>query len=257
MLTVKVLNCLSDNYTYLLYCQESGATAALDPGAAKPILAELDKDKKQLDKILITHPHFDHIGGIGELKKYFPKVEVVGFTKSAEQIPEQNILVKEGSQLKLGNSCFDILECPGHTQYCINYYEAKQQLLFSGDSLFLAGCGRLLGGDANQLYQSLAKIKNLPTDTKIYFGHNYSLKNLEFALSLEPDNPELQNRYTEIRESKTNFNSPTTLKEELATNPFLRLSSETILKSVMQKANSTITDSIDLFTKIRQLKDSF
>lgn len=254
MLEVKVIPCLSDNYTYLVRCEETKKTAAIDPGEAQPILNELKQTNWELNQILITHNHHDHIGGVVELFKNFPKIEIIG---AKAQAPNQTQFVIEGDKVLVGTSFFEVISCAGHTSKCINYYDAKNLILFSGDTLFLAGCGRLLGGTAEQLYTSFNKIKQLPTATKIYFGHNYSLKNLEFALSVEPNNSLAKKRYLLIKQNKEKFTAPTTIDAELSTNPFLRLDSKEIIQSVSDKTNSKINNALDLFTKLRQLKDSF
>ena len=249
----------NDNYAYLLNCPKTGETALIDAGEKKPILDALQKKNVDLKKILCTHHHFDHIAAIPKIKADYPNLEVFAHKNTRGKIPEAKHFLEEGGSVEIGKTTLEVLESFGHTQSCISYYSKQENILFSGDCLFLAGCGRLLEGTAEQLYNSLDKVKALPPQTKVYFGHNYNLNNLKFALSVEPKNQKLVARYDAENKKQKNISAccQTTIQKELETNPFLRLNSKEISNSIAEKIGRKAENTLDLFTQLRYLKDKF
>jgi hydroxyacylglutathione hydrolase len=252
MLSITPIPFAKDNYAYLL--QNSGEVAILDAGDTEPIFYALQEQKQQVNMILSTHHHYDHIAGCKYFKKKFPSLQIYGHKNAKGKIPEQTHYLQEKDEIQIGGCSLQVLETFGHTQSCISFYEPKEKILFSGDCLFLAGCGRIFEGSIEQMYYSFEKIKKLDKNTKIYFGHNYSINNLNFALSLEPNNSFLQERIKIEQEKK--ISASTSLEAELASNPFLRLHSPEIQNSVKKKVGG-FDNELDLFRKIRYLKDNF
>ena len=229
-----------DNYIYLLHEQQFNKTAVIDPGEARTVNRFLKTKKLKLNCILSTHHHFDHTGGNLKLKEDWG-CKIYGYKADSQRIPGIDISLKEGDQVFVGSLCFEVLYVPGHTLGHIAFWNKKNQILFCGDTLFAMGCGRLFEGTPEQMFSSLNKIKKLPKKSLIYCAHEYSLNNAEFALRVEPSNPDLKKRFQEISALKKQKQAtvPFYLEEELATNPFLRA------KSVSE------------FARIRKLKDQF
>lgn len=254
MIQIQQIPVLQDNYIYLIHEIESGETAVVDPALAKPVLAVLEKNNWQLTYILNTHHHADHIGGNRDLKAA-TQCKVIGSKADFKRIPVIDISLQDGETLTLGKHTLQIIECSGHTLGHIAFYLADAKALFCGDTLFSMGCGRLFEGSAEKMWQSLTKFTQLPLDTKIYCAHEYSLANAKFALSIEPNNAELIQtikHITELREDNRPT-VPTSLKQELATNPFLRVNSVEIRSSLHLK-NAT---ELEVFTELRKRKDQF
>lgn len=254
MLEIVQLPVLTDNYIYLVHDTVSGETAVVDPALAEPVLDALAERGWTLNYILNTHHHPDHIGGNLALKQS-TGCKVIGAEADRARIPGIDIGIDHGDSIRLGSETFDIIATPGHTHGHIVYYCAESQALFCGDTLFSMGCGRLFEGTAEQLWNSLQSIKALPESTRIYCAHEYTKANGNFALTIEPDNPALQRRLSEVTNlvAKKQPTIPTTLAQELATNPFLREQCE----RVQQAVNMLDQSPIAVFAKIRQLKDNF
>lgn len=255
MLTIDCLPVLNDNYIYLLRETISQQTAAVDPALAEPVLEALRRKGWRLDYIFNTHHHGDHVGGNLQLKQA-TGCKIVGAAADRARIPGIDIAVNEGDQIQLGSCNFEIINTPGHTLGHIVYYCADSQTLFCGDTLFSLGCGRLFEGTAEQMWQSLQKLKALPDDTRIYCAHEYTQANGRFALTLEADNPDLQRRMEEVASLRENNRPtlPSTIALEMATNPFLREHSPSLRKAVA--ANDADTPA-QVFAKARSLKDRF
>jgi hydroxyacylglutathione hydrolase len=254
MLEILQLPILQDNYVYLVHDAESGQTVAIDPGLAAPVLEALSQKKWQLDYIFNTHQHWDHVDGNLELKQQ-TGCTIIGGQGDAARIPGLDKEVGDGDLLMLGKHQINVMATPGHTLHHIAYYFSEQQWLFCGDTVFVMGCGRLFEGTAEQLWQSLQKIRALPTATLIYCTHEYTQKNGQFALAIEPDNAALQHKMHEVDKLRANKlpTVPSTLAEELATNPFFREDSLELQKNI----NMLGKPPIQVFAQIRRLKDKF
>ena len=210
-----------DNYIYVL--RNANKTAVVDPALSEPVNALLEKNKWNLDYILNTHHHPDHVGGNLALKKQW-NCRIIGFAEDAHRIPGIDCRLNEGEQWSFHPLIAEVLFLPGHTLGHIAYWFPQRKVLFCGDTLFGMGCGRLFEGTPEQMFQSLKKIKALPENTSIYSAHEYTEKNGRFALQEDPANAELKARMKKVQAARQKglATIPFTLKEELQTNPFLR-----------------------------------
>ena len=254
MSLIEIIPCLSDNYAYLIRDEKTNKNILVDAPEYGPIETYLDKKALSLDAILITHHHNDHIDGINYLKaKYSPKV--IGAKRDKHRLPPLDVEVEEGKELKVGSKTFEIYDVDGHTIGHIAYGLMEDKALFSGDSLMVMGCGRLFEGTPEDMWKSLKKLKQLPKDIMIYSGHEYTKSNIEFALSVDPQNEKLKARRIRTLDSITKGipTVPSTLEEELETNPFLRESEPSILDNI----DTVEPDPVSRFAKIRALKDNF
>ena len=254
MSSIEIIPCLSDNYAYIIRDEQTNKNILVDAPEHVSIERYLDDKDMSLDFILITHHHSDHIDGINHLKlKYSPRV--IGAKRDRHRLPQLDIEVEEGKQLTIGSKTFDIYDVDGHTMGHIAYSLLEDKALFTGDSLMVMGCGRLFEGSPEDMWKSLEKLKQLPEDFMIYSGHEYTKSNLEFAVTVDPQNEKLISRRTKELEllQKGLPTIPSTLREELDTNPFLRESDLSIIDH-LDMAN---LDPISRFAKIRALKDNF
>lgn len=243
-----------DNYIYILHCKETGITAAIDPTYAQPVLDAMTTYGWTLDYVLNTHHHWDHTDGNAELKER-TGCSIIGNARDAKRIPEIDQGVSEGDIIAVGNLQAQILDIPGHTLGHIAFYFAQHALLFSGDTLFSMGCGRMFEGTPEQMVNSFAKLTSLPDDTLICAAHEYSDSNAAFALTIEPNNPDLQQRANEVKilRNKAQSTVPTTIALEKLINPFLRTESIEIRNTLaMQSANN-----YEVFAELRKRKDNF
>ena len=237
---VKIVPCLNDNYSYLIFDKNKKNACVIDPSESKPIIEIIEKDKLNLKYILNTHHHYDHVGGNNELKKRYNS-KVVGFKDDKDRIPEIDILVENNQIWKEENFKAKIYHIPGHTTGHVAFHFFEEKKIFTGDTLFSLGCGRIFEGTYKQMFDSLNKIKKLPKDTEIYCGHEYTLNNSKFCIKHDSENLNLQKKIRNI-EIKLNNSLPTipsTLKEELDCNIFLR------------------AKDLKTFSKLRDLKDNF
>ena len=177
---VEIISCLKDNYSYLIIDDNNNSACVIDPSESKPIIDYLENKNIKLNYILNTHHHYDHIGGNKDLKKKYKSV-VVGFKEDSDRIPEIDILIDNNQIWEAENFEAKIIHVPGHTSGHICFHFFKEKLIFTGDTLFSLGCGRIFEGSYEQMFQSLNKIKVLPKETKIYCGHEYTLKNAKFC----------------------------------------------------------------------------
>jgi hydroxyacylglutathione hydrolase len=255
MLEIHQFLCLTDNFGVLVHDPVSGATASIDAPEAGPILKALAEKNWQLTDILVTHHHADHTQGIPELKSAFPNVRVVGPAKEAAQIGTLDELVKEGDIVRVGGHDAKVIEVPGHTLGHIAYWFDKDSVLFSGDTLFALGCGRCFEAPSEVLYRSMMKLGTLPAATQIYCGHEYTLSNGRFALSVDPTNEKLKKRMAEIEELRAanRFTLPTRMDLERATNPFLRADNPDVQAAVGLAG----ADPAKVFTELRERKNHF
>tara|TARA_B110001450_G_C17603694_1_gene474116 strand:- start:232 stop:951 length:720 start_codon:yes stop_codon:yes gene_type:complete len=237
---IKIIPCLQDNYTYLIIDQKNNIACVVDPGESKPVIEYLENKKIQLKFILNTHHHFDHIDGNTELKNKY-NAKIIGYEKSKNQIPGIDILLKDNEIWNFKNFETQIIHVPGHTLNHICFYFYNENIIFTGDTLFSLGCGKIFEGTHSQMFNSLNKIKKIPAETKIYCGHEYTLANSEFCIAHDINNIKLKNKIFEIKRklSKKLPTIPTTLKEELECNIFLK------------------SNTLDDFSKLRDLKDNF
>ena len=251
---ITTIPCLADNYAYVIHDNKSKTTGVIDPSEAKPIISFLEKEKLKLNYILNTHHHFDHIGGNIELKKMY-KAKVLGFEGDKHRIPGIDITVKDNEIWNFGNSTIKTFHIPGHTLGHICFFLEKEKILFSGDTLFSLGCGRIFEGDHKQMLHSLNKIKKLPKDTKIYCGHEYTYKNAEFCMKHESNNINLKKKFEKIKKLRSQNlpTIPSSLDEELKSNIFLRCNQ----KELKVKLNMKNQEDLEVFKKVRDLKDRF
>jgi hydroxyacylglutathione hydrolase len=225
--------CLTDNYGVLVHDPETGATAAIDAPEAAPVEAALKATGWRLTDILVTHHHADHTGGIAELKRHH-RCRVVAPHGEAGRIPLVDATVRENDKVRLGSLEAHVFETPGHTAGHISYFFPADKLAFVGDTLFSIGCGRVIEGTPEMMWQSLLKLRGLPDDTRIFCGHEYTKANIRFAKTIEPSNPALNAREAEVDKLLAAHKPtiPSTLGEEKAANPFLRADVPEVAKSV-------------------------
>ncbi|MBC8268758.1 MAG: hydroxyacylglutathione hydrolase [Rhodospirillaceae bacterium] len=253
-LTIEQIPVLGDNFIYLVHDSESGETAAVDPAVAGPVFDTLAARGWTLSHILNTHHHDDHTGANMELKKA-TGCTIIGAGVDAARIPGIDVRVSEGDSVAIGHHQGKVFDVPGHTSGHIAYWFEQDQALFSGDALFSMGCGRLFEGTAEQMWTSLLKLRALPDETMVYCAHEYTSSNADFALSVEPANPDLKRRAAEVvalrEQGKPTV--PSNLGEEKRVNPFLRADNDDLL----QAAGLTGQDAIPAFAEIRRRKDNF
>ena len=254
MLNIDIISCLNDNYSYLLLDKKTNTVAIIDPSDFNPCSLEIEKKYKKLDYILNTHHHFDHVGGNQELKKKYG-AKILGFEKDKTRIPCIDKGLIENENFKIGETSFKVIFVPGHTKGHIAFYSEKEKVIFTGDTLFSLGCGRIFEGTHKQMFDSISKIKNLPIKTKIYCGHEYTKNNLDFCLRYEKDNQYLLKKTNWVKDKidKNLPTIPTLLENELKTNIFLRCDDLAIKKGLkMDDASEEL-----IFEKLRNLKDQF
>tara|TARA_B100001057_G_scaffold485379_1_gene565014 strand:+ start:878 stop:1597 length:720 start_codon:yes stop_codon:yes gene_type:complete len=237
---IEIIKCLQDNFTYLIIDKKTQIACVVDPSEAAPIIKFLQNKKINLKYILNTHHHHDHVGGNIELKKKYD-CNVIGFKGDKDRIPEIDTLLEDNQIWKKDNFEAKIYHIPGHTRGHIAFHFFKEKKIFTGDTLFSLGCGRLFEGTYEQMFNSLKKIKQLPKDTEIYCGHEYTLQNSNFCQANDPENLKLKEKIIRIKEHlKKNLPTiPTILEDELECNIFLK------------------AKDLKTFSKLRDLKDNF
>ena len=236
---VETIKCLEDNFSYILI-DENKNGCVVDPSEADPIIRFVEKNNINLKYILNTHHHYDHIGGNKEIKKKY-NLKIVAFKNDLHRIPDVDILVEDKQIWIAENFKSKIIHIPGHTSGHICFYFENEKIAFTGDTLFSLGCGKIFEGSYDEMFNSLKKLKALPKETKIYFGHEYTLKNSEFCESLDKNNYELKKKILEIKNKiKNNIpTTPSTIRDEIACNIFFR------------------AKTVNEFSKLRDLKDNF
>ena len=250
---IEIIPCLSDNYSYLIFDKQTNTVSIVDPSEFDACDKIISKYKK-LDFILNTHHHADHVGANLELKKKYNS-KILGSNLDKNRIPGIDIMLKENQKHKIGNLEFEVIFIPGHTKGHIAFFFKKKKIAFTGDTLFSLGCGRIFEGTHEEMFSSLNKIKNLPPDTNIYCGHEYTNSNLNFCLKHDPKNTHLKVKKIDI-EKKLSSNQPTipsTIADEIKTNIFLRCNDPEIKHRLGLKDSSDV----EVFSKLRDLKDSF
>jgi hydroxyacylglutathione hydrolase len=237
---IKIIPCLQDNYSYLIIDRESNTACVIDPSEADPIIKYLNYNNIKLKFILNTHHHYDHVGGNQKLKEKYGAY-IVGYRGDKERIPGIDILVNDQETWKYDNFEIKVIHVPGHTLGHICFYFYKEESIFTGDTLFSLGCGRIFEGTYSQMFNSLMKLKKLPQSTKVFCGHEYTKQNSKFCMVHDKDNTNLKAKIDDINIKLKNDlpTIPSTIKDELECNIFLRSSN------------------IETFSKLRHLKDNF
>lgn len=243
-MSIKILplRIFQDNYAYLLIDNANKHAAVIDPGSAGPVIHALHKRNLNLSHILLTHHHFDHSGGVRELKQLFPKAEIAIHKEDAHHLQAAcDLQLNENDALHFAARPITVIHLPCHTRGHVAFQ--IEDAIFTGDTLFNAGCGKFFEGSTAEMLKNLQRLKTLPKMTKIYCGHEYTVANLEFALQAHPDNQSISDRLEKSRITtlKNNFLVPTTLELELSTNPFLQLDNQ---KLQQQLKTETETDTL-------------
>jgi hydroxyacylglutathione hydrolase len=258
---------LKDNYTYLVIDEESNQAAVIDAPEVEPVVARIEALGLRLSKVLSTHHHWDHSAANPELARRYG-APVIGHESDAERIPGFTQGVAEGDRVQVGSLEAHVLFIPAHTRAHIAY--VFPEAVFCGDCLFAAGCGRLFEGTPAMMHDALnCKLKALPDETLVYCGHEYTLNNLRFALTLEPGNPALRHKLERVQRTRAKpardwhaagpeeFTIPSTIGEEKATNPFMRVDSPELIEHVRLRYPETATDPVTILGRVRELKDRF
>ncbi len=249
---------LSDNYIFLMVDRDRQIAAVIDPAEAAPVLAELARQQVELVAIFNTHHHGDHVGGNKELISVFPNLTVYGGAEDRGRIPGQQIYLNDGDRVQFGDREAEVFFIPGHTRAHIAYYfppatSDEPGELFCGDTIFAGGCGRLFEGTPAQMVSSMTKLRQLPDTTRIWCAHEYTLGNLKFAVTVDPQNQELQQRLVDVTAARDKSipTVPTFMGIEKRTNPFLRWDETALQASVASH------EPIETFARIRGRKDQF
>lgn len=252
--------CLADNYAYLVVCEATGKAAVIDPGEAEPVLAAAEAEGVELAAIWNTHHHWDHTGGNKALLDAVPELEVIGHSSDKGRIPGQSHFADDGDVIGLGSELrAELIHNPGHTSGAISFYVRDPGWLFTGDTLFAAGCGRLFEGTADQMYASLSRLASLPETTQVFCGHEYTENNLRFAAAVEPDNQavaERRRRVAAIRQ-RGEPSVPFEIGQERETNPFLRASVPAVIEAARNSGAPEAETPVEVFAAIRRWKDRF
>lgn len=257
MITIEALSAFSDNYIWLLQDAQHKRVAVVDPGDAAPVQAWLQQhDDWTLSDILITHHHNDHVGGVEQLRRE-TGARVHG--PANENIPGRDQALVDGDRIEVLGMALQVFEVPGHTLGHIAFYQPEQHWLFSGDTLFAAGCGRLFEGTPAQMYQSLQRLAALPDTTLVYCAHEYTLSNLRFARAVEPANPAIAERFRQVEawREQGRISLPSDLAMERATNPFLRTAETSVKEMLASREGHALGSDGEVFAALRAWKDRF
>ena len=248
-----IVPCLTDNYAYLLHNGETGETALVDAPEAKPIANVLERKGWTLTDILLTHHHPDHVDGVKSLRG--DGVRVIGNADDSQRLPPLDLAVAEGETITVCGAEAKVIEVSGHTIGHIAFHFPDEELLFSADSLMAFGCGRLFEGTPEKMWESMQKLRDLPDDTVVLSGHEYTQKNAEFALSLEPENADIISRTEAVKAARKRGNPtvPTHLDDEKRTNPFLRADDPALAAAIGKPG----ADAVEVFAEVRSRRDSF
>ncbi len=253
-LEIEQFICRSDNYGVVAHDPQSGEAIIIDAPEEKPIVDALERRGWTPTALLITHHHGDHVEGNLALKERY-KLKIIGPEREAAKIPGIDDTVSEGAVLPFGDDEIHVIDTPGHTAGHVSFYLPRSGIAFTADTLFALGCGRLLECGPDVMFDSLEKLKKLPPETVVYVGHEYTLSNARFALSVNPENAALKKRAADIeaKRGRNEMTLPTTIGEELATNPFLRADDPAVRKVLKMESASDA----EVFAEIRRRKDNF
>jgi len=259
MIQIDALPAFTDNYIWLLQNTASRCCAVVDPGDAAPVLAWLEQHPGwQLSDILVTHHHFDHVGGVEQLKNA-TGARVLG--PAAENIPARDVALNDNDTISVLGLPFAVYAVPGHTLGHIAFYhdDPTAPLLFCGDTLFAAGCGRLFEGTPEQMHQSLSRLAALPDSTLVYCTHEYTLSNLRFAQAVEPDNCDIAERFAQVSQwrSENRISLPSNLALERRTNPFIRTRETSVKEKADERTGTDNQSPSAIFASLRAWKDKF
>lgn len=248
---------LRDNYGYLVICEKTHQAVIVDPSEGEPVWRRVQEEGVELTAILNTHHHRDHTGGNEYLLQQKPDLAVFGAKVDEDRIPGITHRLVEGNEIRVGEEIGTVLFIPGHTRGHIGFVFSGK--LFSGDALFTGGCGRVFEGTPEEMTNSLRKLRDLSRDTLVYCGHEYTEKNLQFALTVEPGNEKIRRRLEEVQtlRARDEFTVPSRLDAELDTNPFLRWESDEIQRGLSERFPRVGTDPVSVFAKVRELKDAY
>jgi len=255
MITIVPVRAFKDNYIWIIRDDMQHTAWVVDPGDASPVNQYLQEHKLELKGILITHHHSDHSGGVADLLDKWGAVPVYASTKS--KVPFVSHFVKEGDEVNCGLLKLKVVEIPGHTLDHIAFY--NNEIIFCGDTLFSAGCGRVFEGTFEQMYFSLSKILKMNPSLKIYCGHEYTLQNLKFAEHVEPANQFIQDKINWASQLMTEGKPtlPSLLQDEMKMNPFLRCNESSVIQAAEKFAKNDLTTSEDVFKALREWKNQF
>jgi len=263
-MSVKIvpLHAFKDNYIWMLLDEKTQSAVCVDPGEAAPVIAYLKEHRYNLTAILITHHHWDHTNGLKKLVESYEEIPVFGPANSTVSQITHPVSESDNNHITLPglkDLNFTVLNIPGHTKDHIAYYDKPNHLLFCGDTLFAGGCGRVFEGTDEEFYHSLKKLAKLPKRTLIYCGHEYTEHNLRFALTLEPDNQDLQKRIetTSLQRKNLEPSLPSLMKMEHLTNPFLRCGEDTLRQNLEKRLGHLVGTDLDIFTLIRKWKNQY
>jgi hydroxyacylglutathione hydrolase len=250
---------LSDNYAYLVIDDGSKQCAVVDCAEAGKVIAAAKAHGAKIVAVLTTHWHGDHSGGNGDIASKVPGIKVYGASAEGGKIPALTNPLADGDKIRIGALEARVIGIPAHTNGHVAYYFQSLGAVFTGDTLFIGGCGRVFEGNASTMVASLARLAALPDATQVYCGHEYTEKNLRFALTLEPGNHELKNKHdwSVKARAENKFTVPSTIGDEKKTNPFLRTGSAELRTNLKHRDPSVGDDPIGIFAKARELKDHF
>lgn len=255
-LEIHAIPAFTDNYIWMLCDFNSKAVLCVDPGESAAVLHFLKEHALSLKAILLTHHHYDHSGGVADILKQHPCPVYGGKNDKIATVSQP---LQEGDHVTFDamGLDFSVVDIPGHTQGHIAYFSFPY--LFCGDTLFLAGCGRLFEGTAEQMLQSLNKLKSCPDETQVYCAHEYTENNLRFARLVEPDNDDIKTRLTQVEAMRLNnqISIPALLSQEKMTNPFLRCDQDSVISAATERAGKPCKSEVEVFAQIRQWKDTF
>lgn len=250
---------LADNYAYLLIDEATNEAGVVDPSEAGPVAEAVKREGVKFAAIINTHHHWDHVGGNEELVKEFPGLKVYGHKRDKDRTPAITNLVDEGDTIQIGKLTARFLFIPCHTNGHVALHFPQEKAVFTGDTLFIAGCGRLFEGTAADMHNNMVKLMSLPDDTRIYCGHEYTVKNLQFALTLEPQNDKIRSKlqWAQDLRARKAPTVPSTVAEEKEINPFVRVSNAELQANVKKQFPEITLDAVSVLAKTRQLKDNF